>query len=445
MTDKLQLRIERLAYGGDAIAHRDDGKTVFVAGGCPGDLLSVTITDDKPGFLKASIDEVVEASENRMAPRCPYHALCGGCPWQHVDYSQQLEAKRGSVVDAMTRIGKFDEPRIEGLCAQTLPSDAQWGYRNKVEFEVVSDGKRASGFKLGLHSHGGGLVPVESCPLLPGKMAKAPKALSGALRYLEGTGNLWLVRVGVRTSTRTHSTEVALWTHTGSFPRSRVAKVLGDAVGKADVTRVLIKGSQKERKVTGVEVLSGKGYWTERINGDRMMLSAPSFFQVNTATAEKLVETVLDGLQVNENSQVLDLYSGAGTFTLPLAEITDQVIAVESYGSSVRDLRRNLEERGLIAEVVGGDVAYELPDLTNADSAVVDPPRAGLATEVVDQLCDLRIPRLVYVSCNPTTLARDLQRLCTDVYELESLTPVDLFPQTYHVETVATLRCRLPR
>lgn len=276
-------------------------------------------------------------------------------------------------------------------------------------------------------------------------MAKAPKALAGALRYLEGTGNLGLVRVGVRTSTRTHSTEIALWTHTGSFPRSRVAKVLGDAVGNADVTRVLIKGSQKERKVTGVEVLSGKGFWTERINGERMMLSAPSFFQVNTAAAEKLVETVLGSLQVNENSRVLDLYSGAGTFTLPLAEITDQVIAVESYGSSVRDLRRNLEERGLIAEVVGGDVAYELPDLTNADSAVVDPPRAGLATEVVDQLCDLRIPRLVYVSCNPTTLARDLQRLCTDVYELESLTPVDLFPQTYHVETVATLRCRLPR
>lgn len=438
MTEKIELRIERLAYGGDSIAHRPDGKTVFVRGGCPDDRLLAEITASKSGFDSAKIDEILEPSPDRIKPACPYHDVCGGCPWQHISYERQLAAKRTSVVDALIRIGSFDAEAAEVLCLPAVASPETWGYRNKVEFEVQNNGRLI----LGLHSQGGDLTAIERCPLLPGKAAGAPRALSGALRFLTGDHDLGISRVGIRTSTRTRSTEVAIWTKPGAFPRARAAKVIGDALAGADVTRVLLKGTQKERAVSGVEVLSGKGRWTERICGERMSVSAPSFFQVNTGAAETLVQSVIDGLDVEASSSVLDLYCGAGTFTLPLAERVERVTGVEAVGSSVRDLRRNLEERGLYAEVVGGDVARELPGLEEADAAVIDPPRSGLAPEVIDSLCERQLRKLVYVSCDPTTLARDLKMLTRDVYRLESVKPVDLFPQSYHIETVSVLSRR---
>lgn len=441
MTETVDLHIERLAYGGDSIAHRPDGKTVFIRGGCPGDHVLVNVTTSRPGFDSAAILDILEPSADRIEPACPYHDVCGGCPWQHISYARQLDAKRTSVVDALVRIGSFDAKDAESLCSPTLASLETWGYRNKVEFEVRNTGR----FVLGLHSQGGDLTAIDRCLLLPGKTAGAPRALGGALRFLTGDSDLGISRVGIRTSTRIRSTEVALWTKPGAFPRSRAAKVIGDALSGADVTRVLLKSTQKERSVSGVEVLSGKGRWTERICGEHMSVSAPSFFQVNTAAAEMLVQTVLDALEADTSSHVLDLYCGAGTFTLPLAERVDRVTGVESAGSSIRDLRRNLEERGLYAEVVGGDVARELPGLDEADAAVIDPPRNGLTTEVVDSLCERRLRRLVYVSCDPTTLARDLKMLTSDIYRLESVKPVDLFPQSYHIETVSVLTCAKAR
>jgi len=429
------IRIERLAYGGDAIAHDADGKTVFVAGGCPGDLVTVTVTTSRSGFDRGHITEMVEASPQRVEPACPYHAICGGCPWQHLSPEMQLAAKRTAVVDSLVRIAHMDAGQVEKLVAPTVPSAAQWGYRNKVEFTVSTQGR----LSLGLHGSDGGIVPIDSCPLLPRHLAKAPRALSGALRYLCGEKDLGIFRVGVRTSQRTRSTEVALWTRPGAFPRGQAAKILGDAVPGAGITRVLAKGPEKERRVTGVEVLSGKGFWTERIAGGKMAVSAPSFFQVNTEGADRLVELALAALDIDDTSHVLDLYCGAGTFTLPLARRADLVTGVESYGSSIRDLRRNLEEEGLYAEVVGGDVARELPDLGDADAAIIDPPRSGLDVPVVDALCERRLSQLVYVSCNPTTLARDLQMLTRDIYRIRSITPVDLFPQSFHVETVVAL------
>ena len=190
----------------------------------------------------------------------------------------------------------------------------------------------------------------------------------------------------------------------------------------------------------GVEVLSGSGFWRERLLGRNMAVSAPTFFQVNTRVAESLITTALDALKADGSDRVVDLFAGAGTFTLPLAEMAGDVVAVESASTAVRDLRRNLDNAGVWAEVVGGDAARELPLLGHVDLAIVDPPRAGLHADTVSALAGTGASAIAYVSCDPATLARDTALLGELGFDLVSATPVDLFPQTYHVETVAHFR-----
>ncbi len=436
--NQLRLSIERMAYGADAIAHADDGKTVFVAGGVPGDVVSACVTADGDSFSRAEVTEVLESSPSRVAPSCPHAGICGGCPWAALSRDAQLEAKRSNVVSSLVRIGHMDEARAEGLVAPCeAPSDAL-GYRNKVELAVAHQKGRTI---IGMHDRGGAnVLKVTSCPLLDRRHAKLVKSVSGALSYLSGTQQLGIERVGIRASGRTKDVEVALWTSTGAFPRGQVAKVLADATKASSVVRVLLKGTQKARQVSGVERLSGKGHWEERIGEERMALSAPSFFQVNTAGAERLVQLVCEGLGLREDDEAMDLYCGAGTFTLPLARRTGFVSAVESYGPAVRDLRRNLDRARLDnVDAVGGDAGREFPD-TDADVIVVDPPRAGLAADVVERLSAQPARAIAYVSCDPATLARDLARFeALGRFSPTSITPVDLFPQTFHVETVTLL------
>ncbi len=426
------------------IVPRRAGKTVFVAGACPGDIASLEVYEDKATFSRARIIALPEPSAHRIEEPCQYAPICGGCPWQHISYEQQLIAKRSLVIDAFVRVGKLEAAYAEGLVGTVLPSPKQWAYRNKVEFQVGRDkGKLA----LGLHGGQGAFVPIKSCPLLPKGYVDTPKAVEGALRYALGAGDSEVLRVGVRVSERTKEAELALWTPPGPFPRSRVAQIVGDAKPFTSMVRVLLKGPQKQRKVGGVEALSGKGSWREQVLGSSYSVSAPSFFQVNTLAADHLVNTVLATLPASSpegggNLSAFDLYSGCGTFTLPLAKAGFKTTAIESYGSSVRDLKRNLEDQGLDVKVIGGDVARELPELGSCDFAVIDPPRGGLDPKVVQALCDKAVPQLVYVSCNPSTLARDLCKLCASTYTIDAVTPVDLFPGSYHIETVVHLCAR---
>ena len=427
-----------MAYGADAIAHTDEGKTVFVSGGVPGDTVTARVTHDGDTFCNAVVESVIEPSPNRAAPPCPYASVCGGCPWSGLSYDAQLEAKRANVVDALTRIGHFDPARIEALVSPCEAPSSPWGYRNKIELSAKFQNGRTV---IGLYDRAGsGVIKIDACPLLAKRSAKLVKSVSGALGYLSGSHQLGIERVGLRVAHNTRDVEIALWTSPGPFPRSQVAKVLADATKASSIVRVLLKGPQKARKVTGVERLSGKGYWEERVGEERMALSAPSFFQVNTAGAERLVELVCTHLQVTEDDEAMDLYCGAGTFTLPLARHAGFVSAVESYGPAVRDLRRNLDKARLAnVDAVGGDAGREFPD-TDADVIVVDPPRAGLGPEVISQLSEQPARAIAYVSCDPATLARDLERFENlGTFAPTSITPVDLFPQTFHVETVVLL------
>ena len=242
----------------------------------------------------------------------------------------------------------------------------------------------------------------------------------------------------------------SLWTKPSGFPRAAAAKMLKSCLRTTSVVRV-IADPGKARKIKGLEVLDGKGHWEEQLGAARYIASAPSFFQVNTAQAEKLVNCAIEALggTVGEEGPegldgmlVADLYAGCGTFGVAMGQAGADVIAVESAGSSVRDLRRNAEANYVDIDVIGGDAARELPELGGLDALVVDPPRAGLADGVPADIAAARPTRVVYISCNPATWARDVRRFEQVGYRLESVQPVDLFPQTYHVEVASCfVRC----
>lgn len=434
----MRLTIDTMTYGPDGLARTPEGKAVFVSGGLIGDTVEARIVEDGASFSRAVVDEVLEPSPMREQASCPFVGVCGGCPWSGLSREAQLAAKEENLRSTLTRIAKFTSDEVATLVRPIRHAKDAWGYRNKIELAPVYEGGR---FRLGMHGREADrVIKVDACPLFEPKHAKAVKAVAGALGYLGNSRDLQLERVGIRASRRTGALEVALWTPTGAFPRAQVARVLGDALRATSIVRVMSKGEKRARKVAGVEALAGEGSWTEKIGEETMRLSAPSFFQVNTKAAEILIDLVMEVLSPQPDELGIDLYCGAGTFTLPLARRCAFVSAVEAYGPAVRDLRRNLDVANLTnVDVIGGDAVREFPD-EDADVLVVDPPRAGLAPDAIDLIASTSARDVAYVSCDPATLARDLRRFVDEgTFRPVSATPVDLFPQTFHCETVCHL------
>lgn len=463
-----------MGTGSEAVARLEDGKTVFVEGGAPGDVAVIEIDEEKPSFARAHVISLEEESPIRVAAACGHAAQCGGCPWQHLAYEAQLAAKRDNVVAALVHTARMDASRAEELVAEPVACKRRWGYRNKLELGCSRDGER---FEVGFRREGThDIATPDRCPVAVSAIERAPRALRGALRFAQGASDLGIYRIGVRASLRTRDVEVALWTPPGPFPRGHVAKTLESALRATSVVRALADPG-KARKVKKVEVLSGRGFWRERMaipgepgkdeapaqaqapkkKGHRgqgarrspsgaqrrgeieFATTAPSFFQVNTAQAEKLVACALEGLGDVSGMLVCDLYAGGGTFSIPLAKAGADVIAIEAAGSSVRDLRRNAEANRADIEVIGGDAEHEFAEIGELDALLVDPPRAGLATSVIDDIVDAAPERVAYVSCNPVTWARDVARFEERGWRLGYVRPVDMFPQTPHIEVASCL------
>lgn len=431
------ITITGLSHGPAAIGRSKSGKVVFVPYACPGDSVEIAITKETKSFCEATIQSIVSESPERVKPPCPFFGKCGGCSWMHIPYEMQLKAKRDDVVNQLSRIGGIARESAETLVEPCRPSKKTLGYRNKLE--LASGFNAASTFQVGFHQTGSSeIVTPQSCPLAQTGIEKAPRALRGALSYLQGNTDLGIYRIGIRRSARTNSTEIALWTPPQAFPRKTTVDTLSSALKTTSIVRVLADPG-KARKVKKVEVLFGKGFWEEKLADHRFMVSAPSFFQVNTLQAEAMIKETMNELDLSRHSVVADLYCGVGSFTLPLAERCDTVFAVESAASAVRDLRRNAQINNTQIEVIGGDSARELKALGSLDALIVDPPRAGLADSAPKTIALAGPERLAYISCNPSTWARDIARLASVGYTLKKAIPFDLFPQTYHVETLSIL------
>ncbi len=435
-----QIQIERMAYGPDGIGKLESGKTVFVSGTVPGDTVEVELVEEKASFARAKLVSVVEPSPDRVPLFSPIDALAGTADWQQIDYDVQLRLKRDNIVDSLVRKGGFSITRAEELVAPTEPCKRQWGYRNKLELSCEPDAQGR--FTVGFKREGTAeFVPVDSSALPHKAIAKLPKALQGAIRYAQGSQDLKIHRIGVRHSLATGDLEIALWTLPGPFPRGHFATTLASACKATGIVRVLADPGSA-RKVKGVEVLDGRGYWRERMGDLTFSTQAPSFFQVNTAQAERLVKTVIEGLGDVNGAFVADLYAGGGTFSIPLAAKGADVIAVEAAASSIRDLRFNANANDVFVDAVGGDAAREIAALDSLDALVVDPPRAGLASGMADAIAQAHPETLVYVSCDPATWLRDVDLLGHAGFELVRAVPVDMFPQTYHVEIVSFFKTR---
>jgi 23S rRNA (uracil1939-C5)-methyltransferase len=428
------LEIEALANGGDGVAHLQDGRVVFVPLTAPGDTAEVELKEDRASYCRGTVSRLLEPSADRVEPPCPYYGVCGGCNWQHLPRDVQLTTKTQFVTDALARIGHLESHLTDSIPPTLGPSDA-YGYRNKVELRVDNSGPK---LQLGFTRRDSDeIVPVDECLLMPERNRSLIASVRGALRFIAGRERVQIERVAIRCAHNTKDVQIALWTLPSAFPRSIAGTTLQQATGAGSVVRVIADDSSSKRAVKNVERLAGKAWWSERLGGSKLSASAPSFFQVNTVAAETLIETALAAADVSEEDFVLDLYAGVGTFTLPLAE-RSSVVAVESSRWALNDLRHNLERAEVHADVIGGDASYALDDIVGCDVALVDPPRSGLAQEALDGIARLEPRRVVYVSCDAATFARDAGRLATSGYALTSARPVDLFPSTHHTELVGS-------
>ncbi|MDE2490814.1 MAG: 23S rRNA (uracil(1939)-C(5))-methyltransferase RlmD [Elusimicrobia bacterium] len=454
MGERLTVKVDALAPAGDGIARAEgSARVVFVPHSAPGDRLEVEVFETKASFARARVVRLLSAGPGRVDPRCPHHAApsrpgpaCGGCGWQHLSYEAQLAGKRGIVVDCLKRIGKFAD--AEALTAETLAAPKPWGYRNKVQIPF------GPGPKMGFFSAGTReIVDLRECPIQPDlsvRIARTVKELAAARgwTFWDGrTGRGWLRHLFIRTNAEGQAL-LALVVSRPEFPdreafaaelKARHPEIIGLHLNVQRERTSVVLGDQWRR-------LWGAREIEETLGAFRFAVSPGAFLQVNTPSAELLYAEAKSALREGGRRfpLVLDLYCGVGTLTLWLADCAPRIVGVEENHEAVKDAYRNAERNGIKnarfragrAEAVLPKLGAELPAEC---AAVVDPPRIGLSQPVRRFLTDKRMKRLVYVSCDPATFARDANFLAHSGYALKSVRPVDLFPQTAHVELVARL------
>jgi 23S rRNA (uracil1939-C5)-methyltransferase len=443
--EELELHIDSLAYGGNGVG-RHDGFVVFARGGLPGDTVRTRVTKVKRGFAEGVVTELVTPSAGRVDAPCRHFGVCGGCRFQDLAYDVQLVEKERQVRDALVRIGRFADPPLEPI----VPAVTQFGYRNKLEYSFTSGEDRVD---LGFHRAGrwDEVIGIEECLLTTDlgnaiRLAVRDWAREEQLEsYDQETGSGYLRHLVVREGRNTGQALVVLVTAPGErFEAGYFVDVLRRFPEVRSV-HWAINDTPAEQTNLPTKLLWGEDAIEEEILGLRFRVRPSAFLQTNTAMAERLYELAREfaGLQGDEN--VFDLYCGTGTIGLALAASARTVWGLEISEEAVACAIENAELNEIgNARFFAGNVGQTIEELReeagSPDVVVVDPPRAGLAGKALRRTGDLGAPRLVYVSCNPTTLASDLQVLRDDYgYELERCRPVDMFPHTPHVESVSVL------
>ena len=453
--DKLRLEISGVAFGGKGIARADDF-VVFVDHAITHDVADVQIVKKKKNYAEARVLELIKPSPHRVEPVCSYSGHCGGCKWQFLDYERQLDYKREHVKDALERAGLIKEGRVHS----TIPSKLIFGYRNKMEFscsdkrwllpsEMGKDGVK-KGFALGLHVPGTfyKVLDIDSCMLQPAmgndilndvrEFIKTSGLPVYGLRSHEGFWRFLMLRhsffydewmVNVITS-REEKDVLSPFAEALVEKYPNIVSVVNNInSGKAGV-------AIGEREV----LLAGKRTIKERMGDLEFEISSNSFFQTNTAQAESLYEKVEEYAQLSGNESVLDLYCGAGTISAWLARSAKKVTGIEISKSAVKDAGLNaIRNRIDNCEFIAGDMKNVLPDITEkVDVIIIDPPRAGMHKDVVKYVMESAAPKVIYVSCNPATMARDIDMM-KERYRVTKARPVDMFPHTWHIESVVKL------
>jgi 23S rRNA (uracil1939-C5)-methyltransferase len=406
MTETIDLKLTAMAHGGSALG-RHGGQVIFVPYTIPGETVRVQIVEGRTRWARARLVDVLEPSPHRVEPPCPYFGpdRCGGCHFQHIAYEAQAEYKGEVVKDQLARIGGLDGVDVQDIIGAAEP----WGYRNHAQFSVTAEGRL--GFLTADTHH---VVPVEECLILDPLLDDLWTALDVAwpqlrrlsLRCGSATGDLMAI------FELDHYEDFDIEV---DFPVSCVIQLVdGEAV-----------------------ILMGNGHLVEHVAGRDYRISAGSFFQVNTAGAEALVALVGEFLAPTGDEVLLDLYCGVGLFGLSMAGDVKRVVGIESAASAAADFRHNARGMEQI-DLIEGKAQEALSHVAGpVDLIVLDPPRSGAGKRAIEEIVRLAPQRVVYISCDPAPLARDARNLVDAGYELQKVQPLDLFPQTFHVESVA--------
>jgi 23S rRNA (uracil1939-C5)-methyltransferase len=427
----LTLDVESLAYGGKGVARRN-GYVVFVAGALPGDRVTAEVTKAKRGYAEAQAREIVRASPDRVPPRCDHGGEpCPGAPWQGLSYEEQLRHKRSQVDDSLTRLGGLEGFELEPI----EPAIERWRYRNKLEY---SFGERDGELVLGFHARGRWdlVVDAEDCQLASQRNNARRNELrawarsAGLPAYDRRSGEGVLRNLVIREGRRTGQLQTRLVTSPAEIPRPPV-DLHTIAEGTADAA-------------DGPTGALDAEYLEEELCGLRFRISHHAFFQTNTEMAERLYGVAAEMAGLKGTERVFDLFCGIGTLSLSLAGRAGEVWGVEIVPEAIMDAEENARLNGIEnARFRAGDARKQIrPLLEEAgepDLVVVDPPRAGLSKKIVRRVIECGADRIVYVSCNPTTLAPNAAQLAEAGYRLRRVRPVDMFPQTPHIECVALL------
>lgn len=437
--DEIILTIDRLAYGGRGVG-RLDGLVVFVPDTAPGDRVRARLWRVKAGYAEADLVGIESPSRVRTPPPCPHFGPCGGCIWQHLTYGAQATAKEAIVRESLAHLGGLRDVEVRPIVRMAAP----WYYRNKMEFSFHPAG-------LGLHRRGAfdKIVPIETCYLESPRTniilaAVEAFARASALSSYDPRSRTGLLRqVVIREAKGTGEVMVALITTAPDVPglRELADRLIGAVPEIASVAHATNAGPSDGVPLSDITIVAGRPYIREVLAGLVFRIGLETFFQTNTAQAERLVEVVEAFADLRGGETVFDLYCGVGTFSLALARRAGRVLGMEIVAPSVEAARDNAALNGLAnVEFADGDVRHVLPDLAartgRPDVLVLDPPRSGAGARVMRKVARTQAPRIVYVSCNPTTLAPDLRELAAAGYVVRHAQPLDLFPHTYHVECV---------
>jgi 23S rRNA (uracil1939-C5)-methyltransferase len=424
----VKLVIDKAVYGGSGLA-RADGKAVFVPFTLPGETVEAEIVADKGGFSTAELQSVLEASPARTQPPCPYFGQCGGCHYQHAKYEAQVEIKRTILRETLERAHIREIPDIEAITAEPF------GYRNRIRLHVQVDPLSLCYKFRKSHTN----LPVSACPIAAPVLQRAIEIVN---REGEPLGLAeFVTEIELFSAPDESSLLVSLWSGRSADEAKSFLDEMSPRLRQLlpEVQGIGMFAMEKGRTSSRLLAHSAASSLLYSSGSHRYCVSLASFFQVNRFLLDSLVQLVTAG---EMGGEAWDLYAGIGLFSLPLAETFSAITAVESAPSAVRDLRENL--RGAKHRVVASDTAAFLrPAIRNRqpapDLVVVDPPRAGLLRDVTTALGEIRPRKITYVSCDPATLSRDLAALLESGYRLRKMHLLDLFPQTYHIESVTHL------
>ena len=432
MTDELRLSIEKLVYGGDGLAHAD-GNTVFVPYVLPGEEVRAAPKSKQKKLLWADLLEVTSPAKERTTPKCPHFQKCGGCHYQHISAAEQLRLKKAIFLETLSRLGGISwDGAIQEHAAEP------YGYRNRAQWAVRAGLPRALGYFLPESSV---ILPIDQCPVLSPLLAQTFSKLQDMTR----SGTLPAGVQEIEAFADSSDKQIALNIAFDKFPKpaEELTSVFRNALPQLESLLLL---DQKKNKFE----LSGPGYLTQEADGYQYRVSHLSFFQVNRFLIEDLLKTVVANVS---GEMALDLYAGVGFFTLPLAKAFSKVVSIDANLAATRDLLTNAE-LAKVTVVSHNEHAEEFLKKTDEkpEFVVLDPPRAGLGAPAAKDLAELGAAEIVYLSCDPSTLARDLAVLTNSSrkpkeisassshYEITEMHLFDLFPQTFHIETMVRLR-----